>query len=241
MGTSYAVIDLYRTLQLVEKENAEMKTRQQTILSTYQQQTREDIAKKFVDADHKLLEAAEQKIKEINSLQPGTPYLVTGARKTAYVSVRRVESDADVSVEIDPIIYPTAYNLKFTLREPSVGLYSPSNTKGVFSVNATTPVRAVNAVESLQVDELEQYLDLWITHRASNTLASKLKNMEEKLRSMQDSAGMVVESMLMMSSPRPPRELIYYCEEHDKEPTHRHERTVPASAVKGLMKSHLKV
>lgn len=74
-------LDLYKTLKLVEDEIVEMKKRQQTVLSIYQQQTRDDIVKKFTEADHTLLEAAERKINEINSLEQGIPYLITSARK----------------------------------------------------------------------------------------------------------------------------------------------------------------
>jgi len=56
-------LDLYKTLQLVEAEIVEMKKRQQIVLGIYQQQTREDIVRKFTEADHTLLQAAEQKIK----------------------------------------------------------------------------------------------------------------------------------------------------------------------------------
>ena len=92
-------LDLYKTLKLVEEEIVEMKKRQQTALSIYQQQTRDDIVRKFTEADHTLLEAAEQKIKEINSLQQGIPYLITSARKVAYLSVKRISDESDVTVE----------------------------------------------------------------------------------------------------------------------------------------------
>ena len=60
---------------MVEDEITEMKKRQQTVLSVYQQQTREDVIKNFDKADHTLLEAAEQKVQEINKLKYDNPYL----------------------------------------------------------------------------------------------------------------------------------------------------------------------
>lgn len=234
-------LDLYKTLQLVENEIVEMKKRQQTVLGIYQQQTREDIVKKFTEADHTLLQAAEQKIKEINSLKYGMPYLITSAKKVAYLSVRRIRDESDLTVEIDPIVYPTPYNLKFVLKEPSIGLYSPSHIQGTFSANTTTSIRAVDVIQQMDLADVEQYMDLWITHKTSDNLANKLKAMEEKIKGIESSAEIVVESLLMMSSPPAPRQLIYYCEEHDREPTHDHDRNVPPNAVKGLAKHHLRL
>jgi hypothetical protein len=234
------IIDLYRTLRMVEEEIVEMKKRQQTVLSTYQQQTREDIVKKFTEADHTLLEAAEQKVKEINSLKGGMPYLITGNRKVSCISVRRV-GDEGLTVEIDPIIYPTPYNLKFVLKEPSVGLYSPSKTRGIFSANSTTSIRAVEILQQMNPSDVDRYMELWVTHSANENFADKLKAVQEKIRNMQSSAEIVVESMLIMSSPQPPRQLIFHCEDHERNPTHDHERTVPPSAVKALAKNHLKM
>ena len=234
-------LDLYKTLKLVEDEIVEMKKRQQTVLGIYQQQTRDDIVKKFTEADHTLLQAAEQKVKEINSLKQGMPYLITSAKKVTYLSLRRIKDESDVSVEIDPIIYPTAYNLKFVLKEPSVGLYSPSNRQGTFSANATTSIRAVHVIQQMDLEDVERYMDLWLTHKTSDSFATKLKTVENKLKGIQNSAEIVVESLLVMSSPPEPRQLIYYCEDHDRDPTHNHDRNVPPSAVKGLLKHHLKM
>ncbi|MFQ5969048.1 MAG: hypothetical protein ACE5J2_00935 [Nitrososphaerales archaeon] len=235
------MLDLYKTLRLVEDEIVEMKKRQQVVLGSYQQQTREDIVKKFAEADHIILEASEKKIKEIDSIKQGTIYLITSAKKVAYISARRIKDESELSVEIDPIVYPTPYNLKFILKEPSIGLYSPSNTQGTFSANTVTPIRAVDVIQPMQADDLENYLDFWITHKANDTLAIKLKAVEEKIKSIKSSAEILVESLLLMSSQHPPRQLICYCEDHDYDPTHNHERTVPPTAVKGLLKHHLKL
>ncbi len=234
-------LDLYKTLQLVEEEIVEMKKRQQVVLGSYQQQTREDIVKKFTEADHTLLQAAEGKIKEIDSQKRGMPYLITSAKKVVCISVRRIGDESDLTVEIDPIVYPTPYNLKFILKEPSVSLYGPSNTQGTFSANATTTIRAVDVIQPMDPADVEQYVDLWITHKASDNFAANLKTMQEKIRGIESSAEIVVESLLMMSSPHPPRQLIYYCEDHDLDPTHNHDRTVPPSAVKELLKHNLKL
>lgn len=235
------VLDLYKTLRMVEEEIVEMKKRQQTVLSLYQQQTREDIVGKFTEADHTLLEAAEQKVNEINSLKHGMPYIITSARKVVCLSVSRINDESDLTIEIDPIIYPTPYNLKFVLKEPSIGLYSPSKTQGTISANSTTLIRAVDVIQQMNPVDVEQYMDLWLTHSTNENFAMKLKAMQEKMKGIESSAEIVVESMLMMSSPPPPRQLIYYCEDHDRDPTHNHDRTTPPSAVKGLVKSQLKL
>ncbi len=235
------MLGLYRTLHMVENEIVEMKKRQSTVLAGYQQQTKEDIVKKFEEADHTLLEAAEKKVKEINDLKYDVPYLITSAKKIAYLSVRRTKDESELTIEIDPIIYPTPFNLKFVLNEPSVGLYSPSTDKGTFSVNSLTPIRATDAIQTIEVPDLDNYIDLWITHKADDSFVTKLKTMQQKITNVDSSTELLVESMLAMSSPMPPRQLIYMCEEHDKEPTHKHEKTVAPSAVKGLLKHHLKL
>jgi hypothetical protein len=235
------MLDLYKILRMVEDEIAEMKVRQQTVLAGYQQQTREDIVKKFVEADHSLLEAAERKVKQINELKYDAPYLVTSAKKVSYLSARRVKGENDLTVEIDPIIYPTPFNLKFVLNEPSVGLYSPSTEKGTFSMNNVTSIRTTDMIQTLEVPDLERYIDLWVTHKADDSFIKKLRTMQEKVMNVDNSAELLVESMLAMSSPTPARQLIYICEDHDKEPTHKHEKTIPQSAVKGLVKHHLKI
>ncbi len=234
-------LDLYKTLKFVEEEIVEMKKRQQTVLSIYQQQTRDDIVRKFTEADHTLLVDAVQNVMEINSLQQGMPYLITSARKVAYLSVKRIRDESDVFVEIDPIIYPTPYNLKFILKDPSVGLYSPSTKQGTFSANETTAIRAVDVIQQMEPKDVEEYMDLWLTHKTSDGFATKLKAVENKIKGLESSAEIVVESLLMMSSPPAPRQLIYYCEDHDRDPTHTHNRNVPPSAVMGLLKHHLKL
>ncbi|MFQ5941403.1 MAG: hypothetical protein ACE5KA_06880 [Nitrososphaerales archaeon] len=235
------MLDLYSTLRMVEDEIAEMKKRQQTVLAGYQQQTREDIVKKFDEGDHTLLQSAEQKVIEINSLKHNTPYLVTSSKKVSYVSVRRVTDESGLTIEIEPIIYPTPFNLKFVFNEPSVGLYAPSMERGIFSVNTVTSIRATDIIQTIEVPDLHSYLDLWITHKTDNSFVTKLKTMRKKIMNADSSTELLVESMLAMSSPMPPRQLIYLCEDHDREPTHKHEKTVSPSAVKELLKHHFKL
>lgn len=235
------MLDLYKTLRMVEDEIAEMKKRQQTVLSVYQQQTREDIVKNFDEADHTLLEAAEQKVQEINKLKYDNPYLITSAKKISYLSVRRENNENDITIEIDPIIYPTSFNLKFVFNEFSVGLYSPSMDKGTFSVNNITSIRSTDVIQSLEVYDLESYIDLWITHKADDSFIRKLRTIQKKITNVDSSAELLLESILAMSASIPSRQLIYKCENHDREPTHKHEKTVYPSAVKGLLKHYLKL
>ena len=234
------MLDLYRIMHMVEDEIVEMKKRQQTVLAGYQQQTREDIVRKFEEADHTLLEAAEQMVKKINELENDTVYLVTSAKEVSYLSVRRSDEN-DPIVEIDPIIYPTPFNLKFEFKEPSVGLYSTSREKGIFSINTVTSVRATDIIQAMEIPDLDRYIKLWITHKADDSFVKKLRTMREKIMNVDNSPELLVESMLAMSSPTPPRQLIYMCEDHDREPTHKHEKTVSPSAMNGLLKHHLKL
>jgi hypothetical protein len=235
------MLDIYKTLRMVEDEISEMKRRQSSVLTAYQQQTREDIVKKFEQADHDLLEAAERKVRELNDLKHDTPYLITSARKVACVSVTRVKDEKDLKVTIDPIIYPTPFNLKFILNEPSVALYSPSSDKGTFSVNSVTHIHATDVIQALDLSDLDKLIELWITHKAEDSFVTKLKVMQQKVRNADSSAELLLESMLALSAPTSPRQLIYMCEDHDNEPTHKHEKIVPPSSVKGLLKHHLKL
>jgi len=235
------MLDLYKILRMVEDEIVAMKKRQQTVLSVYQKQTREDIVRKFEEADHSLLEVAEQKINEINGLKFDMPYLVTSARKMSCLSVRRVKDESGLYIEIEPIVYPTPYNLKFVLQEPGVGLYSLSNDKGIFSVNTLTSIRATDIIQPIDFTDLDRYIELWLTHKADDRFLKKLRTIRRKFMNMSNSEELLMESMLAMSAPTPPRRLIYMCEDHYKEPTHKHELNLLPSAVKGLLRHHLKL
>jgi len=122
-----------------------------------------------------------------------------------------------------------------------VGLYSTSREKGIFSINTVTSVRATDIIQAMEIPDLDRYIKLWITHKADDSFVKKLRTMREKIMNVDSSPELLVESMLAMSSPTPPRQLIYMCEDHDREPTHKHEKTVSPSAVNGLLKHHLKL
>lgn len=235
------MLDLHKTLGMVEEAIAAMKQRQSTVLAGYQQQVREDIAKKFEEADRTLMEATEQKAKEINDLEQGKPFLITSARKISSISVKRLMDESSLTINIEPIIYPTPFNLKFIFDEPSISFYSPSLDKGTFSANSSTAIRATDVLQTLDLSELETYVELWITHKADDSFVKKLKNMQKKISNVDGSVELAMESMLAMSYSAPKRALIYMCENHENEPTHKHEKTVPPSAVKGLLKHHLKL
>jgi len=180
-------------------------------------------------------------VQEINKLKYNNPYLITSAKKISYLSVRRENNENDITIEIDPIIYPTSFNLKFVFNEFSVGLYSPSLDKGTFSVNDITSIRSTDVIQSLEVYDLESYIDLWITHKADDSFITKLRTIQKKITNVDSSAELLLESILAMSASMPSRQLIYKCENHDREPTHKHEKTIHSSAVKGLLKHYLKL
>jgi hypothetical protein len=229
-------LNLYYILKMVEEEITAMKKRQQFVIGTYQQQTREDLFKKFVDAEHSLLEITEEKVKELDIPENST-YFIKGNRKEATLAVRRIKDERSLMIEIDPIIYPTDFNLRFILNEPSVTLHSPSMLKGIVSLNANTTVRATDSIEVISFDDINNYISLWLKP-SSEGFKKKLNSLISKIGSEE----FLIESMLTFAKDPPDRNLIYLCKDHSLKPeAHAHSQMVDVGSVNNIIMNHLRL
>ncbi|MEM2855566.1 MAG: hypothetical protein QW416_00475 [Candidatus Nitrosocaldaceae archaeon] len=228
-------LNIHNTLKMVEEEIISMKKRQQFVVGTYQQQTREDIFRKFIDAENELLSKAEEKIKEFD-IEENNIYLIKSNRKESTISVRRISDERSLIVEIDPIIYPTPFNLKFILNEPSVTLYSPSMNKGIISLNSNTVIRAIDTLTIIDQNDLKDYLELWI-EPASKSFKDKLSKVMSKIGSNE----FLIEGLLALSKDPPNRELISLCYDHELKGYHEHGKIIDVNIIKSMIIKHLKL
>ncbi len=229
-------LNLYYTLKMVEEEITAMKKRQQFVIGTYQQQTREDLFKKFVDAEHALLAITEEKVKELD-IPENSIYFIKGNRKEATLAVRRIKDERSLMVEIDPIIYPSNFNLRFILDEPSITLYSPSMLKGIVSLNTNTIVRATDTIEVISFDDINDYISLWLKP-SSEGFKRKINNLISKLGSEE----FLIEAMLAFAKDPPDRSLIYLCKDHaSKREDHAHNEILDVNSVNDIILNHLKL
>jgi len=63
---NYMPLNINNVLKMVEEEITSMKNRQQFVVGTYQQQTREDLFKKFLEAENNLLAITKSKLKDLD-------------------------------------------------------------------------------------------------------------------------------------------------------------------------------
>lgn len=229
------MLDLYTVLKLVEQEVEETKRRQQHIIAAYQQQTRDELAKRIVEAGEHILAAAEAKVKELNALEHGKPYIIATDRHVLYISVKRF-NDKHVSVSIDPIIYPTPFNLRFIIDEPCVALHSISSSTGILSLNKRTVIRAVDVIEQVDSTAIDELVRLWLRDYDDEPTTTRIIKGIASLRS----TSRLVEYILT-SGKHVRRSTIYRCEEHDHEPMHKHDTMVSSSSVRTLIRYHLNV
>ncbi|MEM2062385.1 MAG: hypothetical protein QW776_05420 [Candidatus Nitrosocaldus sp.] len=230
------MLDLYAVLKLVEQEVEEMKRRQQHVIAAYQQQTREELAKKLVEAGENILAAAEAKVKELNAVGHGKPYIVATDRHVLYIAVKRFGYE-HLSVSIDPIVYPTPFNLRFIIDEPCVALHTISSSTGILSLNKRTIIRGVDAIEQVDSSTIDEMVRLWLRdYDDDDSTASRIIKGIASLRSMSRLVEYVLTSgrHVRMST-------IYRCEEHDSEPMHKHDTMVPASSVSAIIRYHLNI
>lgn len=227
------MLDLYTVLKLVEQEVDEMKRRQQHVIAAYQQQTREELARRIVEAGEHILAAAEAKVRELNALEDGEPYLVATNRHVLYIAVRRF-SNGHLSTSIDPIVYPTPFNLRLILDEPCVALHTVSSSTGILSLNRRTVIRGVDTVEQVDSTAIDDIVRLWLREQEDESTAAKIIRGITSLRSR----SRLVEYML--TSGRYTRmSTIYRCEEHDSQPMHGHDTLLSRGSVRGLIRYHL--
>ncbi|MCS6768445.1 MAG: hypothetical protein RMJ59_06630 [Candidatus Nitrosocaldus sp.] len=226
-------MDLYGVLKLVEQEVEEMRRRQQHVIAAYQQQTREELARRLAEAGEHILAAAEAKVNELNAVEHGEPYIIATERHVLYIS-RRL-SDERVSVSIDPIVYPTPFNLRLIIDEPCVALHSVSSSTGILSLNKRTMIRGVDRIEQVDGSAIDGIVRVWLRDYDDESAARRIIRGIASLRSI----DRLVEYMLTSGS-HTRRSTIYRCEEHDSEPMHEHDTMVSGSSVRDIIRHHLK-
>ncbi|MFN4336592.1 MAG: hypothetical protein ACK4FV_03285 [Candidatus Nitrosocaldus sp.] len=229
------MLDLYAVLKLVEQEVEEMKRRQQYVIAAYQQQTREELAKRLVEAGEYILATAEAKVKELNGVEHGRPYIIATDRHVLYISVKRFSYE-HLSVSIDPIVYPTPFNLRFIIDEPCIALHTISSSTGILSLNRRTIIRGVDAIEQVDNSTIDEMVRLWLRDYDDDSTTSRIIKGIASLRSM----SRLVEYILT-SGKHVRMSTIYKCEEHDIDPLHKHDTMIPASSVRDLIRYHLNI
>ncbi|MEM0364178.1 MAG: hypothetical protein QW450_02300 [Candidatus Nitrosocaldus sp.] len=229
------MLDLYAVLKLVEQEVEEMKRRQQYVIAAYQQQTREELAKRLVEAGEHILAAAEAKVKELNAVEYGKPYIISTDRHVLYIAVKRFSYE-HLSISIDPIVYPTPFNLRFIIDEPCVALHSISSSTGILSLNKKSIIRGVDAVEQVDSNAIDEIVRLWLRDYEDESTTTRIIRGLASLRSMSRLAEYILTSgtHVRMST-------IYRCDDHDFEPMHKHETMVPSSSVRDIIRYYLNV
>ncbi len=229
------MLDLYNVLKLVEQEIQEMRKRQEHVIASYQQQTREEIVKKIVIAGESILEAAEAKVKELNELEEGKPYIVTTNAHTLYICVRRFIDESSLHISIEPLIYPSQFNLKFVFNEPCIALHSISASTGIVSMNRYTVVRAVDTVKQVSSSDIDEIVRLWLNDYDESDV-KRILNGVAALRSL----ATLVE-YLLTSGKHTKKSTIYLCNDHDDEPMHKHDRMLARDQVREVIRYTLEV
>ncbi len=228
-------LNIDTALKMVEAEIISMKNRQQFVIGTYQQQTREDLFKKFVEAEHNLLEVAKNKLKELD-IPKDSIYILKGNRKSVTFSLRKIDDERSLLIEIDPIIYPTDFNLKFILDEPSIVLYNNSLMEGIVSLNRSTYVRAIDSIDIITLDDLKDYISLWIKP-AKEGFTNKFNNLINKLGSEE----FLIESLLALSKKAPNKRVVYLCHDHELQGFHAHDSMIDTDSIIDIILAHIRL
>jgi|FaiFalFF_MnMetaG_3_1042247.scaffolds.fasta_scaffold00515_10 hypothetical protein len=229
------MLDLYAVLKLVEQEMQEMHKRQEHVISSYQQQTREEIVKKIITANESILESAEAKVKELNAVEQGKPYIIATNRHVLYIGVKRFIDESSLSISIDPLIYPSQFNLKFILDEPCVALHNISASTGIVSINKRTVVRAVDQVEQVTSNDIDGIVRLWLNEYDESDAKRIIKGIAA-LRSLN-----TLVDYLLTSGKHTRKSTIYLCNDHDDEPMHKHDKMIARDQVRGVIRHILDV
>ncbi len=232
---NYMPLNINNVLKMVEEEIISMKNRQQFVIGTYQQQTREDLFKKFLEAENNLLAIAKSKLKDLD-IEEGNIYIIKGNNKEVTFSLRRINDERSLLIEIDPIIYPAEFNLKFIFDEPSISLYSNSLTDGIVSLNRSTYVRATDIIKVITLDELKEYISLWIKPSKEN-INDKIKKLISKLGSEE----FLIESLLALSKKPSNKKIVYLCNDHALKGYHLHDSIIDINSIIDIISSHLRL
>jgi hypothetical protein len=227
------MLNIYNVLKLVEQEIEDMRKRQEPVIATYQQQTREELLKKMVYATEAILGAAENKVKELNSLEYGRPYIVYTNRHIVYIGVKRFIDEHSLHVSIDPIVHPSAFNLLFIVDEPSVALHNISASTGIVSINRHMRIRATDSIEQVREDDIEGLVKVWLNDVDESDARRILKGVAS-LRSLS-----TLLEYLLTSGKHTKKSTVYICNEHEADPMHKHDRMIPSSDVSHAIRYHL--
>jgi hypothetical protein len=228
-------LNINNVLKMVEEEITSMKNRQQFVVGTYQQQTREDLFKKFLEAENNLLAITKSKLKDLD-IEEGNIYIIKGNSKEVTFSLRRINDERSLLIEIDPIIYPTEFNLKFIFDEPSISLYTNSLTDGIISLNRSTYVRTTDIIKVITLDELKEYISLWIKPSKEN-ISDKIKKLISKLGSEE----FLIESLLVLSKKPPNKKIVYLCNDHALKGYHLHDSIIDINSIIDVILYHLRL
>jgi len=229
------MLDLYAVLKLVEQEMQEMRKRQEHVISSYQQQTREEIVKKIITANESILESAEVKVNELNEVEQGKPYIIATNRHVLYIGVKRFIDESSLSIHIDPLIYPSQFNLKFILDEPCVALHNISASTGIVSINKRTVIRAVDQVEQITSNDIDGIVRLWLNEYDE----SNAKRIIKGIAALRNLNALV--DYILTSGKHTRKSTIYLCNDHDDEPMHKHDKMIARDQVRGVIKHILDV
>jgi len=232
---NYMPLNINNVLKMVEEEITSMKNRQQFVVGTYQQQTREDLFKKFLEAENNLLAITKSKLKDLD-IEEGNIYIIKGNSKEVTFSLRRINDERSLLIEIDPIIYPTEFNLKFIFDEPSISLYTNSLTDGIISLNRSTYVRTTDIIKVITLDELKEYISLWIKPSKEN-ISDKIKKLISKLGSEE----FLIESLLVLSKKPPNKKIVYICNDHALKGYHLHDSIIDINSIIDVILYHLRL
>jgi len=232
---NYMPLNINNVLKMVEEEITSMKNRQQFVVGTYQQQTREDLFKKFLEAENNLLAITKSKLKDLD-IEEGNIYIIKGNSKEVTFSLRRINDERSLLIEIDPIIYPTEFNLKFIFDEPSISLYTNSLTDGIISLNRSTYVRTTDIIKVITLDELKEYISLWIKPSKEN-ISDKIKKLISKLGSEE----FLIESLLVLSKKPPNKKIVYLCNDHALKGYHLHDSIIDINSIIDVILYHLRL
>ncbi len=232
----WGMLDLYAVLKLVEQEMQEMHRRQESVIATYQQQTREEIVKKIIASSESILESTEAKVKELNTLEQGKPYIITTNRHVLYIGVKRFVDERSLSISIEPLIYPSKFNLKLILDEPCVALHTISASTGIVSINKRTVIRAVDPVEQVSNNDIDAIVRLWLNEYDDESNAKRIIKGIAALRSLN-----TLVDYLLTSGKHIRKSTIYLCNDHDDEPMHKHDKMLARDQVRWVIRHILRV
>jgi len=126
--------------------------------------------------------------------------------------------------------------LKFIFDEPSISLYTNSLTDGIISLNRSTYVRTTDIIKVITLDELKEYISLWIKPSKEN-ISDKIKKLISKLGSEE----FLIESLLVLSKKPPNKKIVYICNDHALKGYHLHDSIIDINSIIDVILYHLRL